>query len=272
MIPRMKRSYVLLLVALLLGCTVPAVLPTATPTPTSTPTASPTSTAPSTDTGWLELVPGMEQRRVRVATGGGEELVSIVRLDPTRFVVRVRYTPGAAQPVAAWAAQSGALLTVNGGYFTAENLVTGLHISEGERYGVSYGDFAGMLAAPEVGPTRVRWLREQPYDPAEPLSAAVQSFPVLVKPGGVMGFPADADDGRLARRTVVAQDESGRLLFIIAPRGYFSLHTLAVWLAASDLEIDVALNLDGGTSAGLWTVDGPQINSLIPVPAVITVE
>jgi hypothetical protein len=99
----------------------------------------------------------------------------------------------------------------------------------------------------------------------------VQSFPVLVKPGGVMGFPADADDGRPARRTVVAQDRRGRLLFLVAPRGYFSLHHLAVWLVASDLDVDVALNLDGGPSSGLWLRDGPQIDSLVPVPSVIVV-
>jgi len=67
-----------------------------------------------------------------------------------------------------------------------------------------------------------------------------------------MGFPADADDGRPARRTVVAQDLEGRILLIIAPRGYLSLHELAFFLSESDLDLDVALNLDGGFSTGLW--------------------
>jgi hypothetical protein len=104
---------------------------------------------------------------------------------------------------------------------------------------------------------------------------ALQSFPVVVKPGGVMGFPADADDGRPARRTVVAQDVQGRILIIVAPRGYLSLHELARFLAGSDLDLDVALNLDGGFSTGLWLRAGErsvEVDSLVPVPSVISVD
>ena len=100
------------------------------------------------------------------------------------------------------------------------------------------------------------------------------SFPVLVKPGGVMGFPADADDGNSARRTIVAQDLTGRILFIAAPRGQLSLHEMASFLAASDLEIDVALNLDGGPSTGLWLQSDENpvgIDSRAAVPSVIAV-
>ena len=117
----------------------------------------------------------------------------------------------------------------------------------------------------------VRWLRVSPYDPRERLREAVQSFPLLVKPGGVMGFPADADAGQTTRRTVVAQDRDGRILFLVAPNGHLGLHALAVWLVESDLGVDIALNLDGGPSSGLWVTDGPQIDSLLPVPAVIVV-
>jgi hypothetical protein len=101
------------------------------------------------------------------------------------------------------------------------------------------------------------------------------SFPVLVKPGGVMGFPADADDGNPARRTVVAQDFAGHILFIAAPRGHLSLHETAVFLAASDLEINVALNLDGGPSTGLWLQSDKNpvgIDSRAAVPSVLSVE
>ena len=199
----------------------------------------------------------------------------MVRLDPAVVTLRVRYTPGVAQPVSVWAQQTGAWLVVNAGYFTEDALVTGLTISDGAVYGTAYGDFAGMLSILPEGAVSLRWMREQPYVPGEPLAQAVQSFPLLVKPGGVMGFPADADDGRAARRLVVAQDVHGQLLFVIAPRGLFSLHELAVWLAESDLEVDVALNLDGGPSAGVWLSEGAspvQVDSYAGVPAVITVD
>jgi uncharacterized protein YigE (DUF2233 family) len=215
--------------------------------------------------------PGIEVRSLDVLVGQMTERVSVARLDLQTVSLRVAYTPGVAYPVSVWARQLGALLVVNGGYFTPEAMVTGLTVVDGQPFGTPYGDFAGMFAVANDGAVSVRWLRTWPYDPSESLQGAIQSFPMLIKPGGAMGFPADGDDGRASRRTVVAQDRQGRVLLLIAPRGYLSLHSLAVWLAESGLDLDVALNLDGGTSSGLWIDGGPQIESLIPVPVALGV-
>jgi len=259
--------------------------PTPRPTPTPYPTPRPTPTPEPPDTGWQPLQQGIELRQVRVETSAGAERLTLVRLDPATVRFRVHYDPIAPRPVAAWAGRLQSPLVINGGYFTPENETLGLLISDGRVRGNPYGDFAGMFAVnPLPGPpprgkgeeqVSVRWLHDQPYDPDEPLKEALQSFPVLVKPGGVMGFPADADDGRPARRTVVAQDYQGRILLIVAPRGTLSLHELACFLAESDLDLDVALNLDGGFSTGLWLqVDetSVEIDSLVPVPSVISAD
>ncbi len=262
-------------VMLVLLCGLSALLlpatPTSTPAPTPTLTPVPTPTSPPVDTGWRLMAEGVAVRRVRVVLSAGTEVVTLVRVDPAYVAFDVRAMPGGGRPVSAWAGAENALLAVNAGYFTEERQITGLTIAAGERFGAPYGDFAGMFAVPPLGAPEVRWLRERPYDPTEPLRAAIQSFPVLVKPGGVPGFPADADAGQVARRTVVAQDREGRLLFLIAPHGYFSLHELATWLVASDLEIDVALNLDGGKSSGLWLRGETefQVDSFVEIPAVI---
>lgn len=277
-----KRRVLLLIILtlFLLACStslLPTATPTAQPTPTATSTATPipTRTPLPDDSGWVPLVPGISLRSRNVQTGEVVERISIARFDPKSVELRILYAAEQPQLVSEWAKQNNALLVINAGYFTPEYLVTGLTISNGEVHGNAYDDFAGMLAVTPQGDISVRWLRERPYDPQEGLREAVQAFPVLVKPGGVMGFPADADEGYPARRTVVAQDRSGCILFIVAPRGYLSLHALAVYLAESDLDIDVALNLDGGTSSGLWINDAQphmmNVESLTPVPAVIAV-
>jgi uncharacterized protein YigE (DUF2233 family) len=209
-----------------------------------------------------------------VEARAGADRLTIVRLDATVVCFRVHYDPITPRPVSAWAERLQPLLVVNGGYFSPENETMGLLISDGQAWGTPYGDFAGMFAVTSDGRVSVRWLRDRPYEPDEPLKEALQSFPVLVKPGGVMGFPADADDGRPTRRTVVAQDRGGRILVMVAPRGTLSLHELARFLAQSDLDLDVALNLDGGFSTGLWLrADGEyvEIESRVPVPSVISV-
>ena len=226
---------------------------TATPLifPTSPP-ATPTVTPLPPDTGWELLQPGLERRQITLFSDNGAivERVYILRLEPAGFQFDVHYAPDQPLFLNEWQAQTNALIVVNGGYFTPEFTATGLVISEGVASGVSYGDFAGMLAITATGP-ELRWLRDQPYDPTEPLLSAFQSFPLLVKPGGLLGFPADQDNGQTARRTVIGQDETGRLLIILAPFGHFTLHHLSQYLTQSDLNLHIALNLDGGTSTGL---------------------
>lgn len=245
-----------------------AAMPAATrhPTPTTTPEPE--------DTGWRVLAPGVEWRRLAADTVAGRERLRLVRLEPGLVRLRVAYQPAHPRTVSQWAdVLPSALVVVNAGYFTPENQALGLIVSDGIARGRSYDDFAGMLAVTADGQTTVRWLRTSPLTPGENLAQAVQSFPVLVKPGGVMGFPPDADEGQRSRRTIVGQDTAGRILLLVSPEFRFSLHELAVWLAQSDLELDIALNLDGGTSTGLWISDhDDKVDSLIPVPAVIAIE
>jgi hypothetical protein len=62
---------------------------------------------------------------------------------------------------------------------------------------------------------------------------------------------------------------------MVAPRGNLSLHELARFLVRSDLDLHIALNLDGGFSTGLWVKAGGtslEYDSLVPIPSVISVE
>jgi uncharacterized protein YigE (DUF2233 family) len=150
-----------------------------------------------------------------------------------------------------------------------------LIISDGARSGQSYAGFGGMFAvwAQPTERVQVRWLVARPYSPSEPLRQAVQAFPMLVHSGGKPGV-AD-DDGQLARRTVVGQDRRGRIVFAVSSDMVFTLKNLSAFLAASDLELDTALNLDGGPSSGLMVagLDGPTgVDSWIKIPAVIVAQ
>jgi hypothetical protein len=65
------------------------------------------------------------------------------------------------------------------------------------------------------------------------------------------------------------------VVFVVTPSSTFTLYGLAVWLANSDLDLDTALNFDGGSSSGLavWTPTGVWgFDSVNKVPAVITVD
>lgn len=271
---RLRHLALLLLLTCLLcsaGCAT-AVVPTPTPTPSPTP-ALPTlsSSTPPPDSGWLPLRPGLEQRTIFYNDGRTQEQIMALRLDMSQYELRIAYHPGAPLPLADWQAETGALLLVNGGFFTPEQVATGRIIIDGQGSGVSYVGFGGMLAVSEAG-VEVRALAERPYTADEPLQFALQCFPILVRQGTAA---YEEEDGRTARRTAVGIDEDGRLLFILANWGGFSLRQFSQFLAATAWEwgLQTALNLDGGASSGLLLREPPlSLPALTPLPVVIVVQ
>ena len=128
-----------------------------------------------------------------------------------------------------------------------------------------------MFAVDSAGQVLLRSLADQPYDPAEPLAEALQSWPMLVKPGAVAaGY--SGDDSERARRSVVALDRSGHVLLLACGTSSFTLQDLGAWLLASDLEIDSALNLDGGSSTGLYANNQIQVDAFVRLPQVLLAE
>ncbi|HET6596434.1 MAG TPA: phosphodiester glycosidase family protein [Anaerolineales bacterium] len=259
-----------------LGCSpgsATTTLPTATLTPAiktaPTPFLSPTLEPP--DTGWQILQPGLERRMIRLFNAQNEHIESlyIYRLEQNLFRLDVAYRESSLS-VEDWQGETNALMVVNGGFYREENdkpIPNGLTILNGQAFGSSYDSFGGMLAIGDEW-AEVRSLTQKPYDLGEPLWAGLQSFPLLIKPGGELGFPAELEDNIRARRTVVAQDNAGRILFLIAPRGHFTLYQLSLYLTSSDLDLDIALNLDGGPSSGILLAEPREVvpsQTLLPI-------
>jgi uncharacterized protein YigE (DUF2233 family) len=243
------------------------------PTPMSIP--QPTATPIPADTGWQVLASGLEYRELKVTVETRLDQLRLARVDPARFKFRVLCAPNQPRTVGGWLASNEALqLVVNGGYFDPANHALGLLIGDGVKVGRGYQGFGGMFAVKADGSVEIRWNIQQPYVEGEGLKYALQNFPMMIMPGG--GFNDQIDDnGQLAPRTVVGQDRSGRILFIVSPYAAFTLSDMSRWLSISDLDLDIALNLDGGTSSGLLLRDGDQlrgVDSWKSVPDVIVVE
>jgi uncharacterized protein YigE (DUF2233 family) len=190
-----------------------------------------------------------------------------MRIDPQAYRFEIAYAPDAPQTTETWREALGALMVINGGFFTPEYVATGLIVIDGVASGQSYGDGAGMVIINQ-GQLAIQDLAERPYSPTDPIQFGLQAFPMLVKQGGVVGYQAQ---GETARRTVVGQDKNGRILFIFAPLGGFSLAEMSQWLVDSDLELDIALNLDGGTSSSIAIANETGILGFALLPTVIAV-
>jgi uncharacterized protein YigE (DUF2233 family) len=242
----------------------------------ATDTGTPSPTPALLDTGWVELQPGLERRIINYFDDENTHVEQIyaLQLNPEYFTFDIAYHPGT-KTLEAWQLETNALVVFNGGFFRIENetsIPNGLTILNGQAMGTSYGSFAGMFVVTHEGP-ELRWLADEPYDADETLVAAFQSFPLLVKPGGELGFSEENEDNLQARRSVIGQTKNGDLLFIITSKGYFTLHQLSVYLVESDFDLDIAINLDGGPSSGmLLSTPYEFVPSYIPLPIVITVH
>jgi uncharacterized protein YigE (DUF2233 family) len=268
---RKRRLTFAIIACVLCACSIADLAPTVVAPPTTTP--RPIATPVPLDSGWQSIAPGVEYRELKIEQGDRSDRLRIARIDSAQARLRVRYDPDRPRRVSEWLSESNALVAVNGNFFDPQNQALGLVIQDGQRRGgVVYEGFGGMFAV-SGDDVRVRWNVDEPYM-GEPLTHALQNFPMLVLPGGAANPDID-DNGRRSLRTAVGQDRSGRIIFVVSPGPTFTLTEFGQWLAASDLDLNVALNLDGGTSSGLVLRSGQRnlgVDSWVEVPNVIVAE
>ncbi len=249
-----------------------AAIPTLMPTSTGLPASPPVATAPPADSGWLPAAPGVETRHLRAVAAGRETALSIVRIDPQQVRFRVGYAPETPLPLATWAERAGAQVAINGGFFDADGRSVALLVHDGQLEGSSYVGQGGMFAVSPEGAVWLQSLADSPFDPAVPLAQALQGWPMLVKPG--IGASYQAEDDDRARRSALGLDRSGSVLLIVASAPVFTLREFSAWLAASDLELESAVNLDGGSSSGLVVRSDSApalVEPFVPLPIVLLV-
>lgn len=146
----------------------------------------------------------------------------------------------------------GAVAGVNGGFFNRTPFApVGLMISEGRRISRADPD-SWMKGALVVRSTRFALEPVTSFRADDPdITGAIQSGPWLVREGLA---ETDNSRGQPAARTFIGHDGKGR--WFLGVSNDCSLHHLAGVLRSNEVRavIDVqwALNLDGGPSSGLW--------------------
>lgn len=251
---------------LLVGCNLINPPVTSPPVPAPEPTQAPLPPeATQPEPGWEVIAPGAERRFAQPPNLSPFASVVIHRFDPSRVRFAAHYSPSSPLWINDWRRQlPQAIAFINGNFFDPSGNPLGLVVSDGTPYGQSYVGRGGMFAA-AGDVVWVRSLITDPYNGA-PLDTAVQGFPMLITDGAPNTRNGSAD--RATRRTVVAQDSAGRILWISTPLIGMTLNDMATFLSESGLNIVHALNLDGGGSTMLGS-PGSDIPSFDPVPVVL---
>ncbi len=245
--------------------------PVATPTVTASPTATP---VPLT---WQWIGIGVERTYVPVVIPNLDALdhVYALRFDPSRVGFQVLHEPGEAYSIDEWREKSGAPIVVNGSFFSGANHPVGRIVIDGQLYGspLDYGyDSIGMpgvfTVLDDVPEIYALGRMASSYSPQGfRFDQAMECYPMLLLPGSQPAYPTET--GKTARRTVIAIDNDGNVVVLLIDSPIFTLHQLSEWLAKSGLNLDIALNLDGGRSSGLSISLGEEerrFSSVVPLP------
>ena len=184
-----------------------------------------------------------------------EVKLDVVLLDPKKHTLRVIDNAGGRDDLASAMRENGCLAGVNGGYFHPDRTPLGLVISDGQTlHGFERARLlSGVLV---VTRERIALLRAGEYKPGRHIRQALQAGPFLVDRGkAVRGLNATAR----ADRTVVLADSSGRCALLLCRS--VTLAELGEILSnpriVTELKVSRAMNLDGGSSSGLWVADEP---------------
>lgn len=249
--------------------------PTITATVTQLPTASPTPSE------WTQIAEGIEERYVPVALVPEDEglfFAYALRINPSSVTFQIHYEAGFAQKIDQWQSSTGASIVVNGGFFTGEYTPVGRIVQDGTMFGfpLNYGErtigVAGLFAVLDDEVSMYALGRSSYTPQGMRFDQAMESYPLLLLPGRQPTYPTETNE--TARRTLIGIDDQGYVIILVCAQPLFTLHNLSGWLAESDLNLDTALNLDGGRSTGI-AVSLPgrrkEISAYVDLPIVLAI-
>lgn len=209
---------------------------------------------------WEAVSDGMERIELPLRNASSTHIVAYA-FDTNKFDFDFAYSTSA-KTIASWMSEyPSATAIVNGVYFHEDYTPSGDLIDEGKRttnrrFDLDKSEY--LMLAPVFGIGNATSIE------------AGQSYPVLVRDGEAA---VSSDSGKTARRTFAGVREEGKAVFGVLTEGEVSLFELAQELARSELELDSALNLDGGPSTGMMVREPEEsMNSIFPVPVVIVIS
>jgi uncharacterized protein YigE (DUF2233 family) len=205
---------------------------------------------------WRALAQGLNYAEIQVFRNDEPvDTLAVVKVDPANNAFRVEHHQP--QSITAWQEELGAPVIFNASYYCHNAQPCGLILSNGKPIGPRHNSrMRGMFVAepkglsPDIPRATILDLTSTHISVKNlPWTQGVQSYPLLVD---YKGHIRVRNSQKTAQRTVIACDRNGFILIMNTNEAYFTLHDFARFLKDSTLEIDSALNLDGGTEAQLY--------------------
>jgi uncharacterized protein YigE (DUF2233 family) len=204
---------------------------------------------------WRQLRPGMEFALIpadEIVRSGSANLAAL-RIDPNLFRFKILEAPADKPGFSAqeWLHHASALAVFNAGQYAADRSYLGLLVVNGQAKGHVASKLDGLfLAEPSdsaLPKARIIDLRYSAFDlKANPYYQAAQSHMLLDRFGQIRVRRSPL----VANRTVVAEDNSGRIVIMVSQGGY-TLWELADFIKGLDLGLREVMNMDGAGESQL---------------------
>ncbi len=204
---------------------------------------------------WRQLRPGLEFALIpaeNIVRSGNSNLAAL-RVDPALFRFEVLVAPQEKPGYTAleWLNHSNALAVFNAGQYAADRSYLGLLVVNGKPSGhVASKLDALFLAEPSdsaLPKARIMDLRYSAFDlRGNPYHQAAQSHMLLDRFGQIRVRRSPL----VANRTIVAEDNSGRILILVSEGGH-TLWELADFIKGLGLGLREVMNMDGAGESQL---------------------
>lgn len=198
---------------------------------------------------WRQLAEGFDVAELPVIAAGTEvDRVLLARVDPSRFRFEIRNGAAGNKGLDDWMAGLGAVLVINGSYYSRYGTPDTPFLSAGVQLGpTDYDARHGAFVAADTS-TAIHDLATQSWQAAfAGAHDAMVSYPLLL--AADRSSRARADRRWLANRSFVGQDDAGRIILGTTTDAFFSLDRLGPFLRDAPLGLATVLNLDGGPVA-----------------------
>jgi uncharacterized protein YigE (DUF2233 family) len=209
----------------------------------------------SQDYSWQTIGKGLSFTRIDVLEKQTiVESLEVVKIDPNLNSFHVFH--GQPQRISQWQESTHAVVLFNASYFTDQGQPCGALLIDGKVQGpLKNSAMRGMFVAeprgmsPDLPRATILDVTATPVDINKlPWTQGLMSFPLLLDSRGRIRVK---NSNLQAQRTVICTDRKGNILVCHTTGDYFTLYELARFLKTTPLEIDLALNLDGGSKAQL---------------------
>lgn len=213
---------------------------------------------------WTTLAPGLQYAQIKTISGFFSGVIYAFKINLNNYQLDLGLAYDMQRPLATveqLAKASGAMIAVNGGFFTPTLQPVGLRVKQGKlRSPIKQISWWGVFYVDKHNHAHI--VSQKQYDSSTGAQFAIQSGPRLVVHGQIPSLKPG-----VAYRTALGITRSGQVVIVATDNVLMTTDQLARIMSASEyaggLNCVDALNLDGGSSTQMYAQVG-NLNLNVP--------